>query len=136
MVWLCARVGYAVSHPQIANVLNRIRQPFNTNLPAQHAAVASLQDNEYLRQSIEVNSIGMVQLEQGMQTLGLSWIPSAGNFITVDFGRDAMPGLSGVAKTRRYCATGCQLRDAQSFADFCRGCLMKIPAVWTLWQRF
>ena len=86
-----ARVGYAVSHPQIADVLNRIRQPFNTNLPAQHAAIACLKDNSYLQQSIEVNRIGMIQLEQGFKALNLTWIPSAGNFITVDFGRDAMP---------------------------------------------
>ena len=86
-----ARIGYSVSHPDIANALNRIRQPFNTNLPAQYAAVATLNDADYLQQSIEVNQVGMVQLEQGLEGLGLSWIPSAGNFITVDFARDAMP---------------------------------------------
>lgn len=86
-----ARLGYSVSNAQIADVLNRIRQPFNTNLPAQHAAIASLQDGDYLQQSIEVNTIGMAQLEQGLQELNLTWIPSAGNFITVDFGCDAMP---------------------------------------------
>ena len=93
-----ARVGYAVSHPQVADALNRIRQPFNTNLPAQQAAIASLQDKDYLRQSIEINRVGMVQLEQGLQGLGLPWIPSSGNFITVDFGRDAMPVYQSLLK--------------------------------------
>ena len=93
-----ARVGYAVSHPQIADVLNRIRQPFNTNLPAQHAAVASLKDADFLQQSIEINRIGMAQLEQGLKAMNLTWIPSAGNFITVDFGRDAMPVYQALLK--------------------------------------
>ena len=93
-----ARVGYGVSHPRVADVLNRIRQPFNTSLPAQHAAIASLRDKEYLRQSIETNQVGMTQLEQGLQELGLSWIPSSGNFITVDFARDAMPVYQSLLK--------------------------------------
>lgn len=93
-----ARIGYAVSHPQVADVLNRIRQPFNTNLPAQQAAVASLQDKAYLKQSIEINRVGMAQLEQGLQKLGLSWIPSAGNFITVDFSQNAMPVYQSLLK--------------------------------------
>ena len=92
------RVGYSVSNAEIADVLNRIRQPFNTNLPAQYAAIASLQDEDYLQQSIEVNRMGMNQLELGLQELGLTWIPSSGNFITVDFGRDAMPVYQALLK--------------------------------------
>ena len=86
-----ARIGYTISSPEVAGVINRLRPPFNTNLPAQAAAVATLQDEEYLQDSIEINSAGMDQLEQGFQELGLDWIPSAGNFITVDFKRDALP---------------------------------------------
>lgn len=84
-----ARVGFSVSSPVIADVLNRLRQPFNLNLPAQAGAVAALQDEDYIRRSIEVNQQGMACLEQGFSRLGLSWIPSAGNFITVDTQRDA-----------------------------------------------
>ncbi len=91
-----ARVGYSVSNPEVAGVLNRLRQPFNLNLPAQYGAAAALQDDAYMQKSIEVNQQGMAFLEQGFADLGLSWIPSSGNFITVDLKRNAMPVYEGL----------------------------------------
>ena len=91
-----ARVGYSISNPEVADVLNRLRQPFNLNLPAQFGAVAALQDDAYMQKSIEINQQGMEFLEQGFSDLGLSWIPSAGNFITVDLKRNAMPVYEGL----------------------------------------
>ena len=85
------RVGYAISSAQIADVLNRVRQPFNVNSLALAAACAALDDTEYLAASREANSRGMRQLEEGFAALGLEWIPSRGNFIAVDFARDAAP---------------------------------------------
>lgn len=82
------RVGYAICSAQIADVLNRVRQPFNVNSLALAAACAALDDAEYLVQSRQVNDAGMAQLEAGLRELGLSWIASKGNFIAVDFGRD------------------------------------------------
>lgn len=82
------RVGYALSSAQIADVLNRVRQPFNVNNLALAAACAALDDADYLVQSRQLNDAGMAQLEAGLRELGLSWIPSKGNFIAVDFGRD------------------------------------------------
>ncbi len=82
------RVGYALSSAQIADVLNRVRQPFNVNSLALAAACAALDDADYLAQSRQLNDAGMAQLEAGLRGLGLSWIPSKGNFIAVDFGRD------------------------------------------------
>ncbi|MFZ3155522.1 histidinol-phosphate transaminase [Pseudomonas sp.] len=82
------RVGYAISSAQIADVLNRVRQPFNVNSLALAAACAALDDADYLAQSRQLNDAGMAQLEAGLRELGLSWIPSKGNFIAVDFGRD------------------------------------------------
>jgi histidinol-phosphate aminotransferase len=82
------RVGYALSSTQIADVLNRVRQPFNVNSLALAAACAALDDADYLTQSRQLNNAGMAQLEAGLRELGLSWIPSKGNFIAVDFGRD------------------------------------------------
>ena len=82
------RVGYALSSAQIADVLNRVRQPFNVNSLALAAACAALDDADYLAQSRQLNDAGMAQLEAGLRELGLSWIPSKGNFIAVDFGRD------------------------------------------------
>jgi histidinol-phosphate aminotransferase len=83
------RVGYSVSSPEIANILNRVRQPFNVDSLAQVAAAAVLDDKDYLEQSRRVNREGMAQLEGGFRKLGLEWIPSAGNFLAVDVGEEA-----------------------------------------------
>jgi histidinol-phosphate aminotransferase len=82
------RVGYGVSQPELADVLNRVRQPFNVNSFAQAAAVAALDDKEHLQHSVRVNQEGMRQLVDGSQALNLEFIPSVGNFISVDVGRD------------------------------------------------
>jgi len=85
------RVGYAISSPVIADVLNRVRQPFNVNSLALAAACAALDDVDYLAASRKANDAGIAQLERGFRQLGLEWIPSRGNFIAVDFARDAAP---------------------------------------------
>lgn len=82
------RVGYAISSAQIADVLNRVRQPFNVNSLALTAACAALDDADYLAKSRELNDAGMAQLEAGLRQLGLGWIASKANFIAVDFARD------------------------------------------------
>jgi histidinol-phosphate aminotransferase len=83
------RIGYGVSHPDVADLLNRVRQPFNANSLAQVAAVAALDDQDYVQRSVELNSRGLLQLTQGLERLGLSYIPSVGNFISLDLGRPA-----------------------------------------------
>lgn len=85
------RIGYGISSPEIADVLNRVRAPFNNNQLALIAAEAALSDTEYLETTVIQNQQGMQQLEQGFQMLGLEWIPSAGNFITVDLKTTAQP---------------------------------------------
>jgi histidinol-phosphate aminotransferase len=76
------RVGYALTHPHVADMLNRVRQPFNVNSMAQAAAVAALQDTDFVRQTFELNRRGMQQIETGLKALGLEYIPSYGNFIS------------------------------------------------------
>lgn len=83
------RAGYSVSSPEIANILNRVRQPFNVDALALAAATAVLSDEQYLQRSREVNAQGMKQLEVAFNELGLDYIPSAGNFIAVDVGEQA-----------------------------------------------
>lgn len=83
------RVGYSVSSPEIANILNRVRQPFNVDSLAMAAATAVLGDDEYLLRSFELNKQGMQQLESGFERMGLDYIPSAGNFISVEVGDQA-----------------------------------------------
>jgi histidinol-phosphate aminotransferase len=79
------RVGYSVSSEAIAELLNRVRQPFNVNSMAQAGAIAALGDQQWLQQGVAASAAGMEQLERGLQTLGLSWIASRGNFLLVDF---------------------------------------------------
>ncbi len=77
------RVGYALSNPEIADYLNRVRQPFNVNHIAQSAAIAALEDKDFLHQSVISNKQGLVQLASGFEALRLSYIPSSANFIAV-----------------------------------------------------
>lgn len=78
------RVGYALSHPEVADLVNRIRQPFNVNSLALAAATAALNDDEYILETKKCNDAGMAQLIAGCEALGLTIIPSKGNFITID----------------------------------------------------
>jgi len=84
------RVGYGLSHPAVANLLNRVRHPFNVNLIAQVAALAALDDHEHLDKSIRRNHEGMFQLLTGISRLGLDCIESAGNFLALDTGRSGL----------------------------------------------
>jgi histidinol-phosphate aminotransferase len=81
------RVGYALAHPSVADVMNRVRQPFNVNSLALTAAVAALDDMEFVARSYAENLQGMRQIEDGARSLGLDFIPSHGNFITVRVGK-------------------------------------------------
>lgn len=85
------RVGYALSDPRVADLLNRVRPPFNVNALAQAAAAAAIVDRDHVRASVELNQAGLDQLLRGFGTLGLTWIPSVANFVSVDLGRPAGP---------------------------------------------
>ncbi|MEB0075923.1 histidinol-phosphate transaminase [Pseudomonas sp. CCI3.2] len=90
------RVGYGLSSPAVADVLNRVRQPFNVNSLALAAACAALDDVEYVAQSRRLNEVGMHLLEQGLRELGLSWIASKANFLAVDLGREGASVYQGL----------------------------------------
>ena len=79
------RVGYGISNPELAALINRVRHPFNVNSTALAAAEASLDDHDFIKRSIESNRQGMQQLTEGFLDLGLLTIPSVGNFICVEF---------------------------------------------------
>jgi histidinol-phosphate aminotransferase len=85
------RVGYSVSSPQFADLMNRIRQPFNTSSLALAGAEAALEDKDFVSVSKKMNDAGMEQLINGFDLLGIDYIPSIGNFVTFDCARDAMP---------------------------------------------
>jgi histidinol-phosphate aminotransferase len=81
------RVGYALAHPSVADVMNRVRQPFNVNSMALAAATAALDDMEFVARSYAENLRGLRQLEEGARGLGLEFIPSFGNFLTLRVGK-------------------------------------------------
>ncbi len=85
------RVGYSLSSAEIADLLNRVRQPFNVNSLALLAAETALNDRAYLEKTKKENRQGVQQLTEALQQQGFYPIPSAGNFICVDIGKPAIP---------------------------------------------
>lgn len=87
------RVGYAIGHADVADLMNRVRQPFNVSSIALAAAEAALADEEFLARSADLNRRGMAQITTALADLGLEWIPSAGNFVTFKVGDGAAVNL-------------------------------------------
>ncbi len=85
------RIGYSISHPDIADILNRVRQPFNTNMPAQAAALAAIDDQSHVTNSAQLNALGLQQYATEFTKMRLNFIPSIANFIAVNVNKDAMP---------------------------------------------
>lgn len=83
------RVGYAMANPEIIGNLEKVRQPFNVNLPAQAAAIAALGDLAFVEESRRVNSAGKLTLYQLFDSLGLEYLPSEANFVAVNVRRDS-----------------------------------------------
>jgi histidinol-phosphate aminotransferase len=80
------RVGYGVMHADVADLLNRVRQPFNVNAIAQAAAVAALADDAYVEESRALNDAGYRQLVAGLEAMHVPFVPSHGNFVLVEVG--------------------------------------------------
>lgn len=81
------RVGYGVSHPQVAELLNRVRQPFNVNSVALAAATAALGDEAHLAAGAELNRRGLQQLRDALARMNLTALPTAANFLCIHVGR-------------------------------------------------
>ena len=81
------RIGYGITPPAMNEVLNRARQPFNTNDLAQHAALAALDDDEHVERCRRVNEEGKHYLAGELAGLGARVVPTAANFFLVDVGR-------------------------------------------------
>jgi len=86
------RIGYGVAQPELTDLLNRIRQPFNVNSLAQAAAIAALQDTQFLQRGYDLNRAGYAQLTTAFTELNLPFLPSAGNFVLVRVGDDEGAG--------------------------------------------
>ena len=83
------RVGFGVANPELVDLMNRVRQPFNVGNLAQVAALAALDDEEHVRRTKECNRKGMQFLRQEFERLGLDFVPSWANFLLVHVGNGA-----------------------------------------------
>jgi len=92
------RVGYAVSHPEVADLLSRVRAPFNVNSLALVAAQAALGDHAHLSNTQDVNKKGLAQLTSGLTQPGFAVIPSAANFVCVDVKANAAHVYEGLLR--------------------------------------
>lgn len=81
------RIGYGVGPKELIGLMQRVRQPFNVNAPAQWAALAALDDVEHVKRSLEVNRQGLDYLQSEFNRLGLEFVPSQANFILVRVGK-------------------------------------------------
>ena len=79
------RIGYGIAKPEIIEMMNRVRQPFNCNLVAQAGARAALKDVEHVRRSRQINASGKIYLYEALDQMGLVYVESDGNFILVHF---------------------------------------------------
>ena len=92
------RIGYGLSSPQMADLMNRARQPFNVNALALAAAETALGQADFLAESAALNRDGLATLAAGLGRLGLAPLPSLGNFLCVDLQREAGPVFAALLK--------------------------------------
>lgn len=83
------RIGYGIAHPNIIRMINQVRGPFNTSRMAQVAAIAALEDEQFLADCRKKNAEGIAYLTEQFDRLGLPYYPAYGNFILVDCKQDA-----------------------------------------------
>ena len=84
------RIGYALAHPDVAELMNRVRQPFNVSSLGLVAAAAALDDDDFIARGYAANRLGMAQLTQGLRNLGIEFIPSEANFLACRIGNASM----------------------------------------------
>lgn len=112
------RIGYGISSSEVADLMNRVRPPFNVNSIALAAAVASLNDAEYVAESKSVNDAGMTYLTQSFDELGLPYIPSVGNFISFEIPAVINGGACGIDAAevdRQLLAVGVIIRPIANY---------------------
>jgi histidinol-phosphate aminotransferase len=83
------RIGYGAMHPAIADYLHRVRQPFNTGTLSQVAALAALDDEEFLNRTQNTVAEGLAYLYQEIERMGLNYVPTQANFFLIEVPTDA-----------------------------------------------
>ena len=100
------RVGYGIARPEIIQCLNQVREPFNVNSVAQVGALASLQDPDQVKRSVQVNSDGKKYIYAEFEKMSLPYIPTEANFILFDVKRDCRPLFKELLKRGVIIRTG------------------------------
>lgn len=103
------RIGYGVGPTEMAEILNRVRQPFNVNALAQRAAVAALDDTTHLEETLRITETGRQSVQSRLEALGLSYVPSVTNFVLVDVRGE------GVAITAALLRKGVIVRSMEGY---------------------
>ena len=93
------RIGYGITRPEIAELMNKVRQPFNTNSLGQIGALAALADRKHVERSIAINSEGKQFLYQAFDRLGISYLPTEANFILFEAPSDGRELYNTLLKT-------------------------------------
>ncbi|MFN7098725.1 MAG: aminotransferase class I/II-fold pyridoxal phosphate-dependent enzyme, partial [Gammaproteobacteria bacterium] len=84
------RIGYAVSHPEAADMLNRVKLPFNISSTAMIAVIAAFGDHEHIEATLTLNQEGMQYLKEELAKMHITFLPPAGNFMTIDIAQDGV----------------------------------------------
>lgn len=126
-----ARIGYAIGHQDLITGLNKIRNHFAVNRIAQAGALASLEDDDFLDEVKKKVEAGRNRVIAMAQDLGLSYLPSATNFVAVDLGSSERAKtmlerlhtdgifirMPGVAPLNRYIRVGIGTLEEQDILD-------------------
>jgi histidinol-phosphate aminotransferase len=83
------RIGYGAMHPDLADYLNRVRQPFNTSALSQIGALAALDDDAFLLRTQQTVWEGLSYLQRELERLQLNWLPTHTNFFLIEVPVDA-----------------------------------------------
>ena len=123
------RVGYAVSHPSVADMLNRVRQAFNVSSVALAGAVAALEDDAHVSAAVAVAVAERVRVAAALRAMGTPTIPTAGNFLLLHAGPDALRRFDALLRAGDHRAAGRELRSARTPARDARngGAERQIP---------
>jgi histidinol-phosphate aminotransferase len=84
------RLGYAIATPEVLAPLFQVKGVFEVNLLAQAAGLGALEDEQFLRKTVEINSVGRRYLYGELERLGLNYVESHGNFVLVEIGPRAV----------------------------------------------
>lgn len=85
------RIGYAISHPNIAAILKKVMQPFTINIAALLAAETAMNDTSFIEETYQLNQAGRHKIFSQFNHLGIDILPAYGNFVTIDLKQDSLP---------------------------------------------